>query len=518
MPESPQLPIPSHTVVAELKRLIKQSSHYLAGLVASLALGCISFPIFTRAFSVSEYGLIDLAQRILLLLTVVSKMGLQNAALRFYQGPHSETNTRYYSTMLLGTAFTSGAAAMLVLVAVGVTPKSIVDDSLSLVLCLLAVLVTLRALGSILCAFLRVEERTKAFNVVSTVTKAGSIATVCVLLMYSSRTAQTFFIGTIVAETLIVSLLVLSLLRRRLVTPTGFSPALFRAALSFGSPLVVYEFAFALLTSADRFLIRVYLGADTLGQYAVARGLSQYVNELLTYPLNFALLPVYFRLWREKGAETTGAFLTICMEAFVVIAVGILAVVGAISRDAVIVLASSKYSSVGGLVPLLVSGFLIYTTYVFLSAGLLIHGKTLTMAVVLLCSAAFNVGLNCILLPQIGLLGAAISMLLANTVCVLLLGRASFKLLPLGFNVRTFLKSLLAGAMTWAVVASILEGPTLAGVAVRCAFGACLYVGFLFLLEQRVRMVVLRLCSRVQCTAGFGREGDSSVVDVRLSK
>lgn len=75
--------IPSVTVTDELRKLLRHSSHYLTGIVISLALGFISFPIFTRVFSVSDYGTIDLVAKVLPLLTALSKMGLQQSALRF---------------------------------------------------------------------------------------------------------------------------------------------------------------------------------------------------------------------------------------------------------------------------------------------------------------------------------------------------------------------------------------------------------------------------------------------------
>ncbi|MDE3196705.1 MAG: hypothetical protein KGN84_10195, partial [Acidobacteriota bacterium] len=46
-----------------IRTLTKHSSAYMGGIAASLLLGFVSFPIFTRAFSVAEYGLIDLAQK-----------------------------------------------------------------------------------------------------------------------------------------------------------------------------------------------------------------------------------------------------------------------------------------------------------------------------------------------------------------------------------------------------------------------------------------------------------------------
>ena len=100
-----ELSLSSGFLKHELRRLALQSSHYLAGFVASLAVGFVSFPIFTRVLSVSEYGIMDLGQRFLLMLTIMSKLGLQNASLRFYNREEFAKNPtsahRYYRHSIL---------------------------------------------------------------------------------------------------------------------------------------------------------------------------------------------------------------------------------------------------------------------------------------------------------------------------------------------------------------------------------------------------------------------------------
>src|ERR1035441_9810037 len=112
----------SQSVAGEMKKLIHHSSHYLAGLFGGLAIGFISFPIFTRLFSVADYGLIDFIQKILLVPTALSKAGMQNSVLRFYDEkkfacePASERT--YFSTMLLGVGGMAVVITLVFLIAV----------------------------------------------------------------------------------------------------------------------------------------------------------------------------------------------------------------------------------------------------------------------------------------------------------------------------------------------------------------------------------------------------------------
>jgi O-antigen/teichoic acid export membrane protein len=143
--------------------------------------------------------------------------------------------------------------------------------------------------------------------------------------------------------------------------------------------------------------------------------------------------------------------------------------------------------------PAIVGGLLIFTTHIFLCAGLLIHKTTLVMARLMLYAAALNIGLNCLLLPRIGLQGAAIATLLSYTFYVLLLGRASFRLLPLNIRLSALAKYLFASAVTWATVSRIEISMPILSLLGRSVSAVILYVAILYVLDSRVRSVLAQL-------------------------
>ena len=221
----------SRSVTGEMKKLIEHSSHYLAGLFGGLAIGFISFPIFTRIFSVADYGMIDFIQKILLVPTALSKAGMQNSVLRFYNEKEFSSNRQsarsYYSTMLFGVAAMAVAITLVFLVAVKLLLRHLIDGPLATLLCFASALILLRAIESILLSFLRIEERTAAYNAASVLMKAATVGTVCAFLPWLGRSVRTYLSGTMVAELVFVVLLVLWLFRRRLLSAISFDRALF---------------------------------------------------------------------------------------------------------------------------------------------------------------------------------------------------------------------------------------------------------------------------------------------------
>jgi O-antigen/teichoic acid export membrane protein len=481
----------TRAVTQELKKLLLHSSHYLLGILISLGIGFVSFPIFTRVFSVSDYGTIDLVAKILLLFAALSKMGLQQSALRFYDGrlfsSDEAAKRRYYSTMFWGMALSAVCVTLLLQLGAGFALRAFLNRDSTKILPLIAILIVARALTSLLWVFVRVQERTKLYSFFTATTKVATLVAVCSFVPWLGRSVVTYYSGTAAVEIAIAIALSAVLLRGRLLSPTSFDASLFRAGLKLGLPLVFYELASIVLDASDRVLVRHYLGGDALGYYSVAYGMSDYVNNLLIVPINLALTPIYLKLWINAGQKSTSEFLSRALDLFFMGSAGIFALVKVTARDAVTMLASSKYHGADALIPMIVAGLLIYTSHAFLSAGLMIYKDTLTMAKVLGCSALLNIGLNWFLLPRLGLQAAALATLLSYLACIVMLGLASNRFLPLHVDLRALAKYVLAALVAWYGASRIELGSARANLACQVPLALVLYGGLLYLLDSRIR-------------------------------
>jgi len=496
----------TQNVTIELKKLLQQSSHYVAGLGGGVTLGFISFPIFTRVFSVADYGTIDFVQKLLLLLTATSKFGLQNSALRFYNAREFTSNPqmarRYYSTMFFGITLAALGTTAVLIAGIQLTRASLLRTSLAGAL-LVSSLLFLRSIQSILWCFLRVEERTKTYSIISVALKAATLASVCLLLFWFGQSSpQIYFAGAVAVELPVVAMFTASLVRRRMLRLGAFDLSFFKESLVFGAPLVFYEIAATVLDSGDRVLVRQYLGPEALGLYSVAYGLASHVNELLIAPLSLALVPIYMKLWTRDGDKSTADFLSAALDVFLMISAGVVAAAATLSPELLIVLASRKYMGAERLIPVIVGGLLIYATYIFVGAGLLIHRRTAVMSKVMFLSAAVNIALNCVLLPRIGVQAAAWTTVLSYALCILLLARESFRVLPLKLEPVAFTKYVCAAFITWAVASRIHFSGPLVNLICKAPIVLLSYGWLLYVLDARVRHMIARPFRSAEAPAG----------------
>lgn len=485
--------------MSDLRTLYREASHYLGGQLGVLALGFVSFPILTRLLSVRQYGMLALTLQVTAMAAVVSKMGLQHSIQRFYQDHAASTHEgalrKFYSTLLFGAALCGMAVALLFLIGLGLVPNSFVSPVLKKVLVLGSALIFIESLGPIVMNFLRAQRRTKAFNAVTVLTRGTTIAVVCLLLFTWNRGVSAVLIGTVAVELVSVLVIVVLLLPPGMISASAFDQTLFWGAVTFGFPLVGYELASVILDSGDRILVQHYLGFQALGYYSAGYNISNYVAMFVRTPVNLAMFPIYMKLWVSRGPEETRAFLSTTLDNFLLLSVCVLAGVAVTSRYAVIVLGSRKLQEAYPLLPVLVLGLTLHSLQMFFNAGLVIHKKTFTMFKFVAASAVLNIVLNVLLIPRIGLQGAAVATLLSYAVFLGLTIRESFALLPLQFDILACSRYLGAGVISVLLVSRVHCSSDFLNLVVRGALSVLVYGAVLWGIDRRFRLTLADIIS-----------------------
>ena len=500
----------------ELKTLYRHTSHYLAGSVFVLLLGFVSFPIFTRLLTVEDYGLMSLVIKLAVLFTVFSKLGLQNSVLRFYEenrsSPDPSVHRRYFSTLFFGAGLAGLLMAAFFLVGVWGTPHSLITTNVKRLLVFAGALIFIRTMQSIVSAFLQAEGRARAYNALQIATRISSILIVVAVLYMWKNGATGFLSATVLVEGVGIIIMSFFFWRRGLLDIRGFDSQFFRTTVAFGLPLICYEIASVFLDSGDRILVQHYLGAKDLGYYSAAYNISGYLQQTLMTPINLALYPVYMKLWTNHGKNETQAFLVKSLDHFVLFATWIVCVVSITARDAIAFLASQKFQEADRLLPLLVAGLMIYAVHIFFNAGLLIYKKTLTMASLVVYACIANLVLNIILLPRIGMMGAAWATLLSFALLIVLIARVSYKLLPLRFDWLASLRYATVAVATGYACRYISLGRPFIDLVVKSVLSLILYSTILWLIDRKFRELGRDVIGSLRGSAGPDIAGVPSII------
>lgn len=465
--------------MSDKRRFFHASLTYGVVQILALAASLISFPVLTRVLTVSEYGVLGLCNALLLFGAAFAKLGLQNSIVRFYVHYRREMRLDvFYATMWCGGAAAAVIVSMiLVPVALFIAPVNYRQPFLAVILVVLGT-----AVFSIASNFLRGEERNSANSVATVLLRYGGTFGGIALVYW----AHTGISGIFYAQFAVLMVLSLWYLRehshRFCLSPRYFSRDIFREAISFGSPLIIYEFSSIILAFSDRFLVSKYCGTEQLGIYTAGYTISFYIADIVRQPLQLAVAPIYLRIYAENGLAESVRFLQEVIGYVSLVIFPIFAGCTAVKHDLMILLASSKYAGASDIIPWVLGSTLIFGCQSLLASSFSILKQTRAIALLSLVAALINISLNILLLKRYGIIAAAWTTAIAYILITVVMALISYKKVKIIFPIRKIAIYCICSTLMYVAVTRI----SLPSIFVKVVIGVLVYSASVMLLDRKL--------------------------------
>jgi len=193
-----------------------------------------------------------------------------------------------------------------------------------------------------------------------------------------------------------------------------------REALKYGVPLLPLTLSAWVLDRIDRFFISHHLGLDAVGEYSAVYSLAGVVL-IFQAPVQMTLFPKISQLWGRDSPQAL-RLVEKCLLVLVSLSIATGAILSVTATEALRLLVPGARTPDFSLICAAISlGLCAYS--VFSVTGLVLHAqsKTRLLGISSIVAACVNCGLNVWLIPQFGLLGAAIATTISYSVSAALL-------------------------------------------------------------------------------------------------
>ncbi len=433
---------------------------YGIGGAALQGISLITLPIYARIFSPDQYGVLEVASIGFAALLLMVDSGMSSAALRSYYD-YSDDQVRERRSAL--------STALIVMLGLGLAIAALMftfDAQISQALFdtphradlvrIVGATVPIATLGGYLREVMRL--RFQAWRYVTSTllgavgTVVGGILAVTVFDAGISGALLGILIGYGVA-----ALYGLVFAGRDVVG--RFSRPELGRMLRYGAPLVPAAFAMWGLSFLDRVMLSKLGGFDQTGQYAIG---SRYAMVLTFCFGTFmtAYVPFMFSLWgedREAELHVRGRVLTYAV--LMLVTVGLM--LSLFARELTSVIAP-QFNRAYLVVGMLSTGIVLYGVAMIASSGIALVRKTRYFVPYTLAATALNLGLNFVLIPTWGMLGAATSTTAAYGLLAALYYRKGQQTYRTPYLGRRALTSILVGCPLMALGALPIEPEALA--------------------------------------------------------
>ena len=442
-----------------LRRLAGTGAAYTAASVISKLIAVALLPLYTRYLTPADYGAAEVMFAAVVALSIVIRFGLIEALLRFYYRSGEEPD-RVVSTSF-ASLFWAGTATVVVLMPFAGTISDLllgVPDA-SLARIALGGLWVL-TLSEFLLTLFRLDEKARQFFVVTMLSVLLTIPVTVVLVVFLELGAEGLLIGSY-GTGLVVVLGLIAWFHSRL--SLLFDRELLRRLLRFGLPTMPAELSLYSLNFIDRILVARLLGLAEAGLYALAVKISQSVN-VLVRGFQLAFPPLAYSIADDDEARRA---YSVIVTWFAVLMAFVVAAVWLTAPWIVRIFAAPDFFPAVEAVGPVAAGTALYALYMVLLVVLGRTGRTEFNFPATLAGVVTNVGLNVVLLPELGILGAGISLAVSYTVVLVLMYVFTQRLFPVPYEWGRLAKAIGASAVVIAAGLTLTPDDGLGALALR---------------------------------------------------
>ena len=377
---------------------------YTLGQLALNFLSVISAPIFVRLMTTSEYGMAAIYFTWVTILSNVIALradgSIQNACTEF-----GERKLPEYVSSVASLALCSFAAFFILLLVIR-DAASFLSGLQSDVVLLCAATSFAIACSNIRLSYLTVMRNASGNMVMSLVLSAAQIGCSIVLLLAFSGQGFAARIVGYSAPTIVMGIFFLAFFfsKGRL----GFRWEYWNFCLCLSIPLIFNGIAYLLINQCDRLMINSMLGSASAGIYSFSYSCALPAS-VICNAMNSAWTPEFFSMMKDGKKDVILSRSRGYMTNVTLVSVAIMLV----CPEVLVVLGTPDYYSGIPMLPTVVMAYYFQYLYTWPVNCEYFYKKTGWMAGATIVATIANIGLNLLLIPMIGVLGAALASLAA---------------------------------------------------------------------------------------------------------
>jgi len=280
----------------------------------------------------------------------------------------------------------------------------------------------------------------------------------------------------------------------------GLQAPCIRHALAFGLPLLAMTLSSWTMEIGDRYIINYFLGKEQVGLYSLAYSLLGVVLSLSTV-LPTTLYPYLAEAWNKRGNYQP--FFNMAIKYTLLITIPSFFGFIIMRKEIITLISGEAYLAAAGVVPVLAFYPLFAALNYLLYQLMLLREKTGALAGIYIAGGVLNTVLNFVLIPRIGIVGAAWATSISFGLVFVFLLWSLRDQLRVDFRFVRFWRIFFAGVLMAAVVFFIRPHVFWTKI-LTIAFGAALY-GILLLIFKVFEEKELAVAKRVlRLPAWFG--------------
>ena len=412
--------------------------------------GFFLLPIVAKMLGADSYGIWAQITVIISLLSPLALMGLHMAFLRFLAAENDGAVIRegFYSIIFL-VGLTGLAISLAVYLLSDVLAAAFLGGSQAASFVRAgSFLILFTAVDMVATFYFRISRETGIYAALTLFNSFGRLTLVLVLLGLGFGLMGV--IGGFIIVTLLELLIALVLIVRRI----GFAVPEFtymKTYLKYSAPITPNALIRWITESSDRFIIGFFLGVTAVGIYSAGYVIGGLVFQVM-HPIQVILFPELSRLYDRLEMESVRLYLGIAMKYFLLVAIPAVAGLSVLAGPILDLFTTPEFAPGAVVIPFIaLSGLLAGVYQIVINVTHLVKKNQFNLFIHVL-AAVSNVALNILLIPLVGIVGAAIATLISYTITAVVAILFAFRYIQFEISWSPLSKSIAASGVMAGIV------------------------------------------------------------------
>ncbi|MEM8962447.1 MAG: lipopolysaccharide biosynthesis protein [Acidobacteriota bacterium] len=438
--------------LSDVKRVVGASGLYAAAAFAQKGLAFLLLPVYTRYIPPAEYGALELLNALSAVLFGVLLLGLPSAITKCY---HRDAESDEDKRTILGTAVLMDLPVLGLGVAalafaghwLGETLIGLPDSATMIRLMLFSGL--MQSLLTLALASFRAREKAAIYSALSLVQFViAGLLNVTLVVVFELGVFGVLW-GNLIAQGLLVPVaFFLARNQLRLV----INRRLVRPMLTFGTLLIPAMLAGWVTGLSDRWVLKAFRSLEEVAVYGVGYKVGMVLHMAVVWPFQLAWPAFSFSISRREGHEHTYA--TTLTWLCVVTTLGVLGL-SLLARTLLPAMTAEGYDEAYRVVPPVALAYALGGIHYCMATGVHLAKLTRYLPIFSTIAAALNLGLNLIVVPRFGMMGATWSTVASFTFLAAATSITSARFHPAPYEWGRLVRIAIAGGITYTLAVTL---------------------------------------------------------------
>jgi O-antigen/teichoic acid export membrane protein len=441
--------------------------------------GIILLPILTKNLSIVDYGIWVQVTVTLMLVPGVISFGLPNAMIRFLAAEkNNEVIKEGFYSIFFFVVFVSLLVSIFIFLFSNIIAYSIFGGYVYIAE-ILAVVTFMATLNALIINYFLTFQQIRRFSVFTFLQSYLMLILVSVFVIWGYGIYYAV-IGLFISQIMIFVVMMLLIVRE-----IGFKFPKFislREYLSYGIPSLPISLSNWTVSSSDRYIIALFMGMAYVGYYSPAYSIGSLLFILIA-PFSLLLMPVLTEKYDTGKLDEVKNFLRYSQRYYLLLVIPSFFGLAILAKPILLILTTAAIAAQGYIVvPIVALGILLSGIGDNYRQILLLKKKTPIIGYIWIFAAIINLILNILLVPVIGIVGAAITTLIGYGILFTLTFYYSRRYIRFNPDTIYIIKSVVA-SIIMGVVLIFLMPKNFIGLVITIIVGAVTYLTVLALIK-----------------------------------